>query len=39
MKKWMLLAVMALAFLASAKTSGSKPDGPFPECNPCPFVR
>jgi hypothetical protein len=30
---------MALAVFATAKTNGSKVDGPLPECNPCPFVR
>ena len=39
MRRLLLLAVMALAVLATAKTNGSKIDGPLPDCNPCPFVR
>ena len=39
MRRLILLAVMALAVLATAKTNGSKVDGPLPDCNPCPFVR
>jgi len=39
MRRLILLAVMALAVLATAKTNGSKVDGPLPTCDPCPFVR
>jgi hypothetical protein len=38
MKKLMVIAVLALSFLATARTS-NKADNPFPGCNPCPFVR
>jgi hypothetical protein len=37
MKKLVLLALVAFAFLATAKPV--KSGLPFPECNPCPFVR
>jgi len=30
---------MALAFMAVAKTNGSRIDGPVPDCDPCPWVR
>jgi len=36
MKKMMLLAVIAIAFLATART---RIGGPLPECDPCPWVR
>jgi hypothetical protein len=39
MRRLFLLAVMVLAVFATAKTNGSKVDGPLPDCNPCPFVR
>jgi hypothetical protein len=38
MKKLVLVAMMAMAFLASART-GSRIGGPLPECDPCPWVR
>jgi len=38
MKKLVLVAMMAMAFLTTAKT-GSGIGGPLPECNPCPWVR
>jgi hypothetical protein len=37
MRKLILLALVTFSFLASARTS--KIDVPWPECNPCPFVR
>jgi hypothetical protein len=37
MRKLILLAMMAVAFLASTNTGRAV--GPFPTCNPCPFVR
>ncbi len=36
MKKLMLLALVAFAFMASARTT--RIDVPLPTCNPCPFV-
>jgi hypothetical protein len=36
MKKLVLLAMVACAFLASARTA--RVDIPIPACNPCPFV-
>jgi hypothetical protein len=37
MKKLVLLALMALAFVASTNTGRAV--GPIPTCNPCPNVR
>ena len=37
MKKLVLFAVVALSFLASARTV--QKDNPIPGCSPCPFVR
>jgi hypothetical protein len=37
MKKLVLFALVAFAFLATAKST--KSDLPFPQCDPCPFVR
>jgi hypothetical protein len=37
MKKLVLLALMALAFVASS--TSSRAEGPLPTCNPCPNVR
>ena len=37
MRKLVLLALVAFSFLASARTS--KIDVPWPECDPCPFVK
>jgi hypothetical protein len=37
MKKLVLFALVAFAFLATARPI--KSDLPFPQCNPCPFVR
>ena len=37
MKKLVLLALVAFAFLATAKPT--KSDLPFPMCEPCPWVR
>ena len=37
MKKVVLLALAALSFLATARTS--KIEVPIPQCNPCPWVR
>lgn len=37
MKKLVLIALMALGFLASTNTG--RATGPFPTCNPCPFVK
>ena len=37
MKKLVLLAMIAFAFLASSNTG--RAEGPFPTCNPCPNVR
>jgi hypothetical protein len=37
MKKLMLLAFVAVAFLATAKTT--RIGAPLPECDPCPYVR
>ena len=37
MKKLVVLALAAFAFLATARTS--RIDIPIPQCNPCPFVR
>lgn len=37
MKKLMLLSLAALAFLAAARPTGII--GPFPKCDPCPWVR
>jgi hypothetical protein len=37
MKKLVLLALVAFACLAVAKPV--KSELPFPQCNPCPFVR
>ena len=36
MKKIVLLAVVAFAFLATAHTT--RVDGPLPGCNPCPWI-
>ena len=37
MKKIMLLALLALSFLATGRTV--KSEIPLPGCDPCPFVR
>jgi hypothetical protein len=37
MKKLVLLALVAFAFLASARTA--RIDIPIPQCSPCPFVQ
>jgi hypothetical protein len=37
MRKLILLALAVFAFVATAQTSGIQ--GPFPTCNPCPWVR
>jgi len=37
MKKFVLLAMVAFAFLASARTA--RIDLPIPQCSPCPYVR
>jgi hypothetical protein len=37
MKKLVLLAMVAFAFLASARTA--RIDIPIPQCTPCPFVQ
>jgi hypothetical protein len=37
MKKVMVVALLALSFLATARTV--KEENPYPGCNPCPFVR
>jgi len=37
MKKLVMMALMALAFLAAPNTS--RAIGPVPTCNPCPNVR
>jgi hypothetical protein len=37
MRKLFMLAIMALSFFAA--TSGTQAQDPFPECNPCPWVR
>ena len=37
MKRLMLLALLALSFLGAAHTSNIQT--PYPECDPCPFVR
>lgn len=37
MKKLVVFALMAFAFLATARTA--RIDVPVPTCNPCPFVR
>jgi len=37
MKKLVLLAMVAFAFLASARTA--RIDIPLPTCNPCPYVQ
>ena len=37
MKKLVLLAMVAFAFLATARTT--RVEVPIPGCNPCPFVR
>ena len=39
MKKLVVLGLFALSFLATARTISNKSDMPFPECDPCPFVR
>jgi len=36
MKKFVLLALLALSFLAIHTPAA---DNPLPECDPCPFVR
>ena len=36
MKKFVLLALFALSFLAAKP---AKHDIPFPQCDPCPWVR
>ncbi len=36
MKKFMLLALLALSYLAAQPL---KHNNPIPECDPCPFVR
>jgi hypothetical protein len=36
MKKFVVLALVAFAFLATARTS--RVDIPIPECNPCPYI-
>jgi hypothetical protein len=36
MKKLVVLALMAFAFLATARTA--RIEVPLPACNPCPFV-
>lgn len=37
MKKLVLLAMVAFAMLASARTTGI--GIPIPQCNPCPYVQ
>jgi hypothetical protein len=37
MRKLVLLALVALAFVASTNTG--RAIGPIPTCNPCPWVR
>jgi hypothetical protein len=37
MRKLVLLALLALSFLATARTS--RVIGPIPTCNPCDWVR
>lgn len=37
MKKLVLCALIAVSFLATARTI--QRDNPIPECMPCPFVR
>jgi hypothetical protein len=37
MKKIVLLALIAFAFMASSTTG--RAEGPIPTCHPCPFVR
>lgn len=37
MKKLVLFTLVALSFLASARTI--QKDNPTPACSPCPFVR
>jgi hypothetical protein len=37
MKKLFLLAMVAFALLASARTTGISI--PIPQCNPCPFIQ
>jgi hypothetical protein len=37
MKKLVLLAMIAFALLASARTA--RIDIPLPQCNPCPYVQ
>jgi len=36
MKKFVVLALVAFAFLATARTA--RVEIPFPTCNPCPYV-
>jgi hypothetical protein len=37
MKRLVVLAVMALAFLATG--AKNRAENPMPQCDPCPFVR
>ena len=37
MKKFLVLAMMAFAFLATGATN--RAENPMPQCDPCPFVR
>ena len=37
MKRLMLLALLCFSFLGAAQTSNIQT--PFPECDPCPWVR
>jgi hypothetical protein len=39
MKKVALLAVLALSFIATAKTTSKKVENPLPTCNPCSWVK
>ena len=39
MKRFVLLGLLALSFLATARTVGNKSELPLPTCSPCPFVR
>jgi hypothetical protein len=39
MKKLMVLAFIALSMLTASTTATNKADNPFPQCNPCGYVR
>jgi hypothetical protein len=36
-RKALMVALLALSFFATSRTTVA--DDPFPECNPCPWVR